>query len=254
MMWLLRTLVAAGLLLAPGSRQAITVMGATSLTAYARAVIEPWARAHANVQVALSGGGSYAGWYAMKAGQADIALCDLRFDPGTAFYERGLGKMPVLFIANPSDGIRNVSRSSLRRVFHGQIKNWRELGGHNQWVRMVVRPVGSGARAVVAQSLGVSADGPAQVVQLSNGAVVRAVQETPGAIGYVEGDHAWPGVIALKVNGQSYQAKPGKWPFYAWPRIYWPVRASSAVISLAHALSQSPRRSSFSLITRVNPP
>lgn len=253
-MWLLRTLVAAGLLLAPGSNQGITVMGATSLTAYARAVIEPWARDHPNVHVALTGGGSYAGWYAMKAGQADIALCDLRFDPKTAFHERVLGKMPVLFIANPSDGIRNVSRSGLRRVFHGQVKNWRELGGQNQLVRMVVRPVGSGARAVVAQSLGVSSEGPAQVVQLSNGAVVRAVQETPGAIGYVEGDHPWPGVIALEVNGQSYRAKPGKWPFYAWPRIYWPVRASGAVTSLALAISRSPRRSSFGLIISADPP
>lgn len=250
MTWLLHGLVVLGLLLAPGGRpyQNVTVMGATSLISYARAAIAAWAPQHPDARVALSGGGSYAGWYALRAGDAEIALSDIRFATGRSVRERILGKMPILFVANRGAGVSEVTRLGLARIFQGRVRNWRDLGGTRQAIHIIARPAGSGARAVVAQALGKTPPAVAQIVQLSNGAVVRAVEQTPGAIGYVEGDRAWPGVVTLSVNGFAYSRPQGQWPFYARPRIYWRTSAPPVVQSLAATLATSHFRRKFGIL------
>ncbi len=255
MTWLMRMILALGLLLTPGARPdaSITVMGATSLLSYARAVVSGWARQHPEIRVAISGGGSYAGWYGLAAGHADIALSDLDLGRGAAVNERLLGQMPILFVANPDGGIESVTRRDLVRIFSGRVHHWQALGGNPRPIRLVARPSGSGARAVVSQSLGETPQHLAQIIQLSNGAVVRAVEETPGAIGYVEGDRRWPGVVTLRIGGQAYRPGSRGWPFYAFPRIYWRQAASPAVFSLVSALAQSSLAPTFGIFPRTGP-
>lgn len=237
-------------LLLPGNRPArpraaITVMGATSLMAYARSVIQGWAGRHPDVRVALAGGGSWAGWHALIRGTAAIALSDLAFDAPPGVAERVIGRLPVLFVVHPGTGVPPLDVARLRALFTGRVSNWRDLGGRRLPVVVVGRQPGSGAREVVGHTLTLGARPYADVIQLSNGAVARTVAETPGAVGYVEGSRMWPGVDVLAVAGRSF-ADPA-WPFVAYPRVYYRRSADGPVAALAAALATSPSRPRFGI-------
>ncbi len=245
-------LVTLAVILGPGAAAAlqpaaITVAGATSLLPYARAVIGQWSRDNPSTRVALTGGGSLGGWYALRLGRADIALSDIPFSPGTALKELPIGKMPVLLVINRQAGVSNLTMGALRRVWRGQVRRWSQLGGRKAAVRLVVRQAGSGARHVIDARLGAPAPDVLQIVQLSNGAVVRTVSEMPGAVGYVEGDRPWLGVVVCRIDGQAYRPG-GPWPLYALPRLYFPASAGPAIWSLSHALASSPRKTGFGIV------
>lgn len=250
-MSLLKAVAAAlWLVLLPGGRPhaprtVVTVMGATSLLAYARSVIRVWSADHPGVRVALAGGGSWAGWHALRRGTADLALSDLDFSAPPSVAERIIGRLPILFVAHPGTGVGGVDATRLRAVFSGAVTNWRDLGGRPLRIVVVARQAGSGSREVVATTLLGGARPYADVIQLSNGAVARTVAETPGAVGYVEGARAWPEVRVLSVSGRSW-ADPG-WPFVARPRVYYRTGAGSPVRSLAEALATSTSRSRFGI-------
>ncbi len=237
---------------APRPSATITVAGATSLLPYARSVIQQWSEAHPSTRVALTGGGSVGGWYALRLGRADIALSDIPFSPGAAFAERPIGKMPVFLVVNSAAGISNLTMGAIRRVWRGQVRRWDQLGGGDIAVRLVVRQGGSGARHVVEARVGAPPPDVLQIVQLSNGAVVRTVSETPGAIGYVEGDRPWPGVVICRIDGRPYR-RGGPWPLYALPRLYVSHAAGPAVWSLSRALASSQRKMAFGIVPVAQP-
>jgi phosphate transport system substrate-binding protein len=188
----------------PSGSRHLLIMGATSVLPYIKASVGRWTAGHGELTVAVSGGGSWAGLSALQHGHADIAVSDLPDDawPVPRSWARiALGRLPVLLVAHPGTGVANLSRQALQALFSGKVGSWAELGGRSIPVTVVVRPQGSGARAVVERFLGRPQLGPNVITQLSNGAVLAAVAETPGAIGYVEGIRLIPGVMPVGIDG-----------------------------------------------------
>jgi phosphate transport system substrate-binding protein len=129
----------------------------------------------------------------------------------------------------------------------GTVTNWKEVGGRFLPIRIIGRPAGSGARVVMDDVLGSPPDRVPQIVELSNGAVARAVEETPGAVGYVEGDRPWAGVAILQIDGRPYR-RGDAWPLYATSRLYWRRTARGIVENLVATLAESPLRTPFGIV------
>ncbi|AEJ39691.1 phosphate binding protein [Sulfobacillus acidophilus TPY] len=242
-----------GMALAPGEPAHITIVGATSCLSYIKAVLPDFERDHPGVTVAVAGGGSVAGLIEAGRGRADLGLSDIPPEPqwtgGISMTSYPLGRLPILFVVNRADGVQHVTEAQLRGLLGGTIRRWNQLGGRSWPVIVVSRPLASGARYVVEHRIlqGRPMSSHA-LIELSNGALLRAVAETPGAIGYVEGPQVIPHIIRLRVNGQTFSTQhPLRWPYFATPRLYARTPVSNLVRSLARYLTTRPQRVQFGI-------
>ncbi len=245
----LMALVAAG---APGhARTAVRVMGSTSLVGLVEAVLPAYAQAHPDVSVHVSAGGSVAGLKAVAAGHVELGLSDVPPSwvgiSGRHLVRVDLGVVPVVPIVHQGVGVADVSPAELARLLTGRIRDWKELRGRAEKVVVITRGPGSGALLVIEREvLRGQKLSDAAVVELSNGAVHRAVAVTPGAIGFVEAGFAGGGVRVLGVAGQHFRpAEAARWPYHAPAAVYYRRGAPAAVRALARALAQAPERRQF---------
>ncbi|PAZ13890.1 phosphate ABC transporter substrate-binding protein [Streptomyces sp. SA15] len=124
-------------------------------------------------------------------------------------------------VVNDEVGLTNLSTEDVRRLYRGEITNWRQLGGPNLRVHLVSRDANSGTRQVFQRRvLGrgeianssvdcVHKDDPTlDVIRCeldSTEQVLTTVAELPGAIGYSElnaADDA-KGLHLLKLDGHT---------------------------------------------------
>jgi len=91
----------------------------------------------------------------------------------------------IAIVVHPSNNIKDLSLQQILDIYTGKIKNWNQLGGANQTIVVVSRDVASGTFEVFNEKAlqGAKVDASAQMLA-SNNAVISAVSNTPGAIGY----------------------------------------------------------------------
>ncbi len=231
----------------------LTVAGATGSLAYLRRAVAGWERLHPGYTVSISGGGSIAGLVEVSQGRINIGISDVtpknEWTGGAALFSKPLGQMPLLMIARPDTGVKNVSLSQLRDMFTGRIRSWKNIGGKETPVIVVSRPLASGALEVLRQQVlqGKPVTSRA-IVQLSNGAVLAAVKETPGALGFVESGRLPKMVEVLRVGSLRYSPDfPYEWPYHVVPTLYWHRQSGGMTRSLVDFLATRPYRSQYGL-------
>ena len=234
-----------------GRRQHIAVMGATSVTGYVKAALPAWESRHPGCTVSVTGGGSMAGLWEVAHGHVDIGVSDIAPPKGAGRLRRFvLGRIPVVMVTDRQSGVRRLSDAGLRDVLTGSVGRWSAVGGSRLKVTVIVRQPASGARAVVERRLlRGAAFSRRAVVQLSNGAVLRTVLDTPGAIGFVEVTGPIPdGLVVLAIGPHRFSPRAvGQWPYYAEPTLYLAPKAHPCAIELARHLAHSPLRRMYGI-------
>ncbi len=235
----------------------IRVMGATSLAPFLAAMATRYHAQHPEAAlVHVAAGGSLAGLHHLQRGAADAAASDI---PPLAVLGgararklsgRVLGRLPVVLVVHRGVGVTQVSRARATRLLTGHVRSWQELGGAAENVVVVTRALGSGALWVVEHQLLQGAPvSDRAVVQWSNGAVVKAVAATPGAIGFVDAGFVRPGVRVLGLGSAAYQARdPAAWPLYATAGLYWRRPARPALAAWLAFLAAQPDRARFGIV------
>lgn len=148
-----------------------------------------------------------------------------------------VGVTVFTMVVNESVGVRDLSPVQVRKLYAGQIRNWRELGGADVPVRLVSRTSDSGTRGVFERSVldkgheeatssqdCVRQDDPrAEVLRCERSGtdqVLETVGEVAGAIGYgeVRAAEEAEGVATLKLAGHEAEmaaVNQGRYPFHA---------------------------------------
>jgi ABC-type phosphate transport system substrate-binding protein len=94
----------------------------------------------------------------------------------------------MAFAIHPDNPLRAISRANLRRILLGEIRNWREVGGHDVPIRLVIVREGGGVQASVENQVldgnKIVAPDPIRV-QISS-QVVKIVLQEPGALGLAQ--------------------------------------------------------------------
>jgi len=98
----------------------------------------------------------------------------------------------ITVVTNKNVRIANISRENLAKVFHGEITNWKKLGGPDMKIIVVNRDEASGTygsfydlflkKAYPDKASAYTKDA---IVTKENGEVAAKVASTPGSIGYV---------------------------------------------------------------------
>jgi phosphate transport system substrate-binding protein len=191
----------------------IGVAGSTAMQPVVDAAAKLYVAACAGSTINVQGGGSGTGLTQVATGAVDIGNSDvkaedkLKPDQAAGLVDHVVLKQGWVMVVNPSvTGITNLTTQQASDIWTGKVKNWKDVGGPDQAIVLILRPASSGTRATFKKIVLNGADeatGEA-LTEDSNGAVAKAVGTTPGStsvigLAYYQANKA--GVTQLQLDG-----------------------------------------------------
>lgn len=217
----------------------LVIKGSTTVLPIAQKVVEAYMKQNPDVKITLEGGGSGNGIKALVDGNADIANSSRFIKEKEVSLAVEKGRYPVPFavaydcivpIVHPSNPLTSISLEQLKKIYMGEVKNWKEIGGSDSPIVVISRDTSSGTYEVWEEK--VLKGGrvfPGALLQASSGAVIQAVSKNKNAIGYDGIGYLNKEVKALKVENIAGTAEttlngtyPVSRPLYmftqGWPK------------------------------------
>lgn len=173
----------------------VTIKGSDTVLPLAQKEAEDLMKSDAAISVTVVGGGSGVGVTALIDGTTDIAMAsrDLKTEEKLKFSEakKEIEQVVIAFdaltvIVNPANGVSKLTREQLEKIFTGEIKNWKEVGGADEKIVAYSRESSSGTYEFFKEEVMGEKNYATDVLSLpATGAIVQAVGQTKGAIGYI---------------------------------------------------------------------
>lgn len=215
----------------------VLVAGSTALLPLAKKAGELFMEQHPRVAINVSGGGSFTGLQQVASGAVDIGTSDVPAPADDPHYkglvEHIVAVAPFVIVVHPDIPVDSLTQQQLIDIFTGKVTNWKELGGPDQKITIIHRPLSSGSRMVIKTVVMQGREFTSNaVVMNSNGEVLTGVATTPGAIGYLDAAYLKESVKAVKYNGVPYtpaNVANGTYPIYAFERLYTKGEPTGAV-------------------------
>ena len=186
-----------------GSKEAVAIDGSTSMNKVIGALGEAF-EADSGITVTYNATGSGAGIEAVLAGRCDIGLSsrDLKDEEKSNSLEGTiLAYDGIAIIVNPNNPVSDLEVETIAKIYTGEIKNWKEVGGNDAEIVLIGREAGSGTRDGF-ESITDTEDKCKYRQELtSTGDVITTVASNPAAIGYASLASVKDTVKALKVDG-----------------------------------------------------
>jgi len=208
-------------------QQTIENKGSDTLVNLALAWAEAYMRAHPDVRISVTGGGSGTGIAAMINGTVDIANASRAMSKEELAEAKANGINPVEFIVardaiavvvHPSNPIHQLTIPQLSDIFTGKFKNWRELGGEDRPIVLLSRESNSGTYVYFLENVvrrgnakGPELFSPDTLLMPSSEGISREIVQNPNAIsydglGYVTPDQKT--IAVAKAPGEAF-IQPG---------------------------------------------
>ncbi|WP_409199874.1 phosphate ABC transporter substrate-binding protein [Methanobrevibacter sp. DSM 116169] len=182
----------------------IDIAGSTSVQPLAEELANSYSKNHEDLKINVQGGGSGMGIRSVSQGIADIGMSskDLTADESKGLEVIEIGKEGIVVGVSNENTINDLSIEELKKIFSGEITNWKELGGEDAEIHVVTREDGSGTRSAF-ESIVMGNDNIRKdaIVQSSTESVKQAVSTDKAAIGYMSLAHMSDDVKSLKING-----------------------------------------------------
>jgi len=187
----------------------IQVKGSDSEVNLVQKLAEEFMKRHPGVNIAVTGGGSGTGIAALLNKTTDIANSSRELSPKEEEVAKKAGLQPfrVVFatdaiapIVHPDNPVKKLTLEQLGKIFRGQIKNWKEVGGPDRNISLYGRQSNSGT-FVFFREFVVKGDYSSHMKMMNgNAQIVESVQRDKAAIGYV--------AVGYVVNEKG-EVKPG---------------------------------------------
>lgn len=181
----------------------IQIAGSTSVQPLSEELAMEFMNRFPDVKINVAGGGSGAGIKAAQNGTSDIGASsrELKAEEKNV-KEFVIAKDAIALITNPANPVSELTIEQVKGIFSGELTNWKELGGIDAPITVVVREDGSGTRDAFEEiALGDSKITDDAIIQNSTGAMRTTVAATPNAIGFVSMGALNDEVKALKIDG-----------------------------------------------------
>jgi phosphate transport system substrate-binding protein len=191
----------------------ITAAGSTALQPLVDKAGKDYQAACAGSTVNVQGGGSGTGLTQVSQGAIQIGNSDvtaeskLQSPDAAALVDHIVAKQGWVMVVNPDvTGLTNLTSAQATDIWTGKVTNWKDVGGNDEAIVLILRPESSGTRATFKKLvLGGAQEATGQALtEDSNGAVVTAVKGTPGStsvIGFAYYQQNLGQVNALKLDG-----------------------------------------------------
>ncbi len=183
----------------------ISIAGSTTVQPISDGLAEAFMEKY-DINVTIQGGGSGTGIKMVGEGTVDIGASsrevkeDEKEKYNIKIYPIAIDGLAI--IVHPSNKIENLSIEQLKRIFAGEIENWKELGGEDKEIVLVVRAEGSGTRDFFEEKVMREFSLSRKALQKpSNGAVKATIASNENAIGYIGAGYIDDYVKAVRIEG-----------------------------------------------------
>ena len=238
--WILAGIWIAGATLA-SANESLTIKGSDTFSLeLGPPLISAFRDQHPEVAIELTGLGSASGIAELLEDTCDLAASTRSLDEteqrmarskGIELKSAIAGYYGLAVVVHADNPLKDLSDAAVRDVFTGKATNWKQVGGPDKPIEVLIRDATGGSHlgfrelAMDGRGYAAHAQGFASFEDLA-----RAVADRPGAIGYVEMNLvALPGLHALSINGISpneITVQKGVYPYVQPVWLY--ARAKSA--------------------------
>ena len=177
--------------------------GSTSMKNVIAALTEGFAEVEPGVTVSYDPTGSGAGITGATDKTLDIGLSSraLKDDEKSAVDGTVVALDGIAIVVNKDSKVADLTVEQLKKMFTGEITNWKDVGGDDGEIVLVGREAGSGTRDGFESIVDVK-DACKYAQELTaTGAVISAVEANPLAIGYASLSAVGDTVKAVTVEG-----------------------------------------------------
>ena len=197
----------------------IVLVGSTSVDPLAQKLAESYKASNPGVEIEIQAVGSSAGIKAAIDGSATIGMSsrelkDEEISEGVTPHV--ICKDGIAVSINPENPVQNLTKEQVQKIFLGEIKNWKEVGGNDEEILVVSRESGSGTRGAFEEILKIEkeVDGKKISGLVENalqaegtGAVKANVASKANAIGYVSLGYIDDSIKTIQVEGVDATAE-----------------------------------------------
>lgn len=193
----------------PDVEGSITVTGSDTMVHLATAWAEAFMKQHPKASIAVNGGGSGVGIAALIDGTTDIATAsrDMKSDEkdkaaakGVTPVEHIVARDGIAVVVHPSNPINELTLEQLKKIFTGAVTNWKAVGGPDQPIGVLSRESSSGTYEFFREHVLNKEDYSAKArLMPATSAIIEAVKQEKGAIGYVGLGYVAEAGTAVKV-------------------------------------------------------
>jgi phosphate transport system substrate-binding protein len=172
----------------------IRIKGSDSEFELMKELLEKFTSVNGDITYSLEGGGSAKGIDALIKGDITIAASsrEMNANEWDLAEENNLKPVPlvfaldaVAFITHPRTGIDSLSILQLSKIFSGEIRNWKDLGGSDLPIIVVGRNEFSGTYSYLLNRMHITEYTGSKISLEHNVDIYNKVKSTEGAIGYV---------------------------------------------------------------------
>lgn len=173
------------------AQNVLEVRGSTTLFPLIKEIASLYMDDYKSVTINVKASGSSNGLRALDKSRADLAMASRELK------EREQEEMPTIkqqviaydalsIIVHPSNRVGKLTTDQLRRIFTGEIKNWKEVGGRDEKIQVYTRDKDSGTYGFMRENTlqGNTFAGEAVEVE-SNSGMVQQVSKSRNGIGYI---------------------------------------------------------------------
>lgn len=210
-----------------GSTGSTTLMveGSTSVDPLMQVLRDNYTAQSGSVQIEITANGSGNGISAAMKGTTDIGMSsrDLKAEE-TGLTKTVIAHDGIAVVINAENKVTSLTKDQLTRIYKGEIKNWKEVGGDDAAINLVIRDAESGTRSAFEEILKLSDDSGTlvdeknAVVMDATSGVIQTVKGNKNAIGYISFGSMSDDVKAVAVDGVACSAATVKDGTYAISR------------------------------------
>lgn len=182
----------------------ITISGSTSVGPTMEILAEDYQKANEGTTIEVQQVGSSAGITNTIDGTSQIGMSsrDLKGEEKDSVQGTTIAYDGVALLVNPSNLVKNITLEQIKKVYTGEITNWKELGGEDGPIVVVSREEGSGTRDSFQEIVGYKSEELVKNASISDGSgsVKTTVAGNKNAIGFASFEYIDDTVSALSVN------------------------------------------------------
>ncbi|MBN2004398.1 MAG: phosphate ABC transporter substrate-binding protein [Anaerolineae bacterium] len=190
---------------APALRGNLTFAGSTTVQPLVAKIGEAFNELYPDVTLDIAAGGSSVGIQAIHDGIVDVGMTSRALTPveaeGITRYQIAVDVLAI--IVNEVNSVETLTLDQLRAIYLGQITNWRDVGGPDAPITVVVRGLNSGTRGAFDEMVLDKAEPAAPLMQaaVTAGDMSALVTTEPYAIGYVGFGNLDDGLKVVAIDG-----------------------------------------------------
>ncbi len=196
----------------------VKVSGSTTVQPIMQSAADTLLKGNKNLSITVAGGGSGAGIKDTIAGANNVGMSSraLTGDEAAKLNSFVVAGDGIAIIVNPKNPVKSLTKEQAQKIFLGEIKNWKDVGGNNAPILVQTRETGSGTLATLEEMLLNKETVVKTATPFTSSALIKqAVAKSENAIGFDSIGFLDNTVKAVSLEGKeatSDNVKSGAYP------------------------------------------